>query len=298
LAGMDGLSIYKVTPAFNGKYRFLRTRNSQDITSTSNVEYKVLKSLFPEAEYQVDEKRSTKAWFRVVSVRNLEGERLGGEGWVVKQWEGVSTLMPRPLLLARPRHVAEAVAEEPKVAVVVNEELRAIAVKKVHVARVEGRGGLLNPDWLAGQMANPGNDRLACDCGVAAWKEIFDGQQETIGMHVRICKRQGITAKAGHGLEVVHAMHAAMWGHCDDWPKMLDGAGVAAMNYSKKADVLVVFLTAIDRAERAHTNHGYSFVCPEQKKDGMKVMYFQESRGGNRALSDEEVLYLFKTYYY
>jgi len=294
---MDGPSIYIVTPAFHHKYRWLRTRSSQDITSTSNVEYKVYNYLFPEAEYLVDDERSTKAWFRVVSVRNLEGKRLGGEGWVVKQWEGVSTLMPRPLLLVKPRQVSEAVAEEAEVAVV-NEMLRGIAVEKVHVARMEGRGGL-NARWLGEQMACPGVQRAAFNCGVAAWKGIFDGQQEKIGMHVRICKRQGITTKAGHGLEVVHAMHAAMWGHCADWPEqMFHGAGMAAMNYSKKADVLVVFLTAIEGAIRAHTNHGYSFVCPEQIKDGMKVMYFQESRGGNRALSEEEVLYLFKTYYY
>merc|ERR1712060_784685 len=107
----------------------------------------------------------------------------------------------------------------------------------------------------------------------------FDGHDTKVRLHVRICMRK--------------AMHAAMWGgalHYDQ--ETSDNSAGQRVNYDRRSRVLVVFLSAIEGAEKAHSKHGYTYLGDE-KDDGLRIMYFQD---GTRTLSEDEVLYLYKKY--
>merc|ERR1712210_446008 len=89
-----------------------------------------------------------------------------------------------------------------------------------------------------------------------------------VRLHVRICMRKGIHANRGSGLAMVQAMHAAMWGgalHYDQ--ETSDNSAGQRVNYDRRSQVLVVFLSAIEGAEKAHSKHGYTYLGDE-KDDG------------------------------
>jgi len=277
------VTIYKVSPDFYEGYNFLRTRSSPDSRSTSNVLYTVPNRLFSEVEYHVIDS-SEREWYKIQSVKRLNGTEVGGAGWVTKQYEGVCTLMPRPRVIEKPGQGRDAACSR---------RLGEEAEAQVREAARQGRGGM-DPGYLRRNMQNPALECMAFNVGVAAWSPEFDGRDSKVGLHVRICMRKGIHAKPGNGLAMVQSMHSAMWGGTIHYDRETsdDSAG-QQVNYSRRSDVLVVFLSAVEGAEKAHRSHGYTYLGKERDGEGLRLMYFQD---GTRTLSEEEVLHLYNEY--
>jgi len=235
-----------------------------------------------EVEYHVIDS-TNKDWYRIQSVKRLNGEEVGGAGWVTKQYEGVCTLMPRPRIIAKPGQDRDEA---------LSRRLKQDAEAQMREAEKDGRGGM-DPRYLGGSMQNSRCEVVQFNVGSAAWSPQFDGHDTKVRLHVRICMRKGIHANRGSGLAMVQAMHAAMWGgalHYDQ--ETSDNSAGQRVNYDRRSQVLVVFLSAIEGAEKAHSKHGYTYLGDE-KDDGLRIMYFQD---GTRTLSEDEVLYLYKKY--
>jgi len=276
---------YKANKLFFEKCNFLRVRNSRS-TSGDNVVYKVKDGDFHDVEWEVDEHGSDKQWHKIEVVRRTNGSRVGGPGWVLKEYDGICTLIPKSIRNVRPNTPASNNGD-------LNRSLGSDVHDMVERAAAEGRGGL-NANWMRDQFQNRNLRRATFDGGAVAWEYKFDGTE--FGRHVRVVKRHGIVADAGppgRGVAMAHAVHAAA-GATAIRPSA-GSSDVMSARGGFTADVIVSFLDAIPGAVKAHRNAGYT-TLENAGTDGMPVMYHQECKLGKRPLSEQQVRQLWSKY--
>merc|ERR1712178_411275 len=211
--------------------------------------------------------------FRVES-RWFDGRYMEG-GWVLKTFQGVPTLVPRPCIAAA-HSDSDSVTntdwdddDDDDARSVISNISRAC----IERAEAEGRSGL-NPEYAQQEVQDSDNEVLAFENGVIAWR--YNGEVDYEGKRIRIVLRKVVVADSGHGRDIVNRMeHACL--AADPY-----GTGI-------RPDLVLLFLQSIPGAQESHERHGYTPL----RLNGRYILMYKQIAGhsafGAYGLSPGEV---------
>jgi hypothetical protein len=242
------MSEFDVSEHFARACLFLRVRSTAN--DGNNIKFQVPRADFESSTWIVDEGAGNKDWFRVQKIVMGDGRVLKGPGWVMKQYQGLPTLVQKPL------HLCDAGSNCGRVRANLGNEA---------VARLQqgGRGGL-NPVYARNAFQRQSAAVAGLPNGDIAWKYICEATVAPGQTRVRVVQRKVVVAERGHGLEVVQRMeHECL---------RADPVGS-----NTRPDILLFFLHSVQGAQEAHKKHGYKSLW---KVGGLMLMYKQISGKG------------------
>lgn len=250
------MSEYEVSEMFARSCNFLRVRSTPVAGDANNIAVQVPNEQFRSSTWIVDMRVGVdpkyRGWFRVESIQMRDGTVRPG-GWVVKEWQGVATLVPKPdVAVERFDDASSAGSRRSR-----------CSSRGMHAGekQVEHGHADLNLGYANEQFSTEENACLGFANGAIAWEYKCDTIAQ--GLIVRIVERKVVVADRGHGLDIVRRMEH-------------ESVKADPFGTSKRPDVVLFFLHSVPSAEAAHRKHGYT---PLWRHDEMPVMYRQVCGG-------------------
>lgn len=245
-----------MSESFARSCKFLRVRSTAVAQDASNIAFQVADEQFRSSTWILDMRVGVdpkyKGWFRVMRILMRDGTERPG-GWVVKEWQGVPTLVPKPDVSAAQN---DGDSSEGSC------RSRCSRCSRQSHKNQNRRGHTdLNSDYADKQFSKTENACMGFAHGAIAWEYKCDTVAQ--GLIVRIVERKVVVADPGHGLDIVRRMEH-------------ESVKADPFRTNKTPNVVLFFLHSVPSAEAAHRKHGYKALW---EHDGMPVMYRQMAAG-------------------